>query len=209
MNQQEIQLFRQLVEKVNKLERRISVLETQESPTVAGSIDHGALTGLPDDDHAQYALVDGTRAFTGVVTATGVNLGEDTLSVFDEGTWTPAITGSTSNPTLTYTVQSGGYWRFNNLVFYYIQIIINTVSVAGTGDLQISLPITAVSNPPANVRCSGLDVPGTPYAVAFLPFLPGAYGRLVTSNDNAGATVVSVTAIASGDQIAIAGFYGV
>lgn len=30
-----------------------------------GAIDHGALTGLADDDHVQYILVDGTRAFTG------------------------------------------------------------------------------------------------------------------------------------------------
>jgi hypothetical protein len=30
-----------------------------------GSIDHGALSGLGDDDHTQYILVDGTRAFTG------------------------------------------------------------------------------------------------------------------------------------------------
>ena len=30
-----------------------------------GSIDHGALSGLLDDDHTQYIRVDGTRAFTG------------------------------------------------------------------------------------------------------------------------------------------------
>jgi hypothetical protein len=30
--------------------------------------DHGALTGLSDDDHTQYALADGTRAFSGAVT---------------------------------------------------------------------------------------------------------------------------------------------
>lgn len=29
------------------------------------TFDHGALTGLGDDDHTQYILVDGTRAFTG------------------------------------------------------------------------------------------------------------------------------------------------
>lgn len=29
-----------------------------------GSIDHGALSGLADDDHTQYILVDGTRAFS-------------------------------------------------------------------------------------------------------------------------------------------------
>ncbi len=33
-----------------------------------GQLDHGlALTGLGDDDHTQYTLADGTRAFTGVV----------------------------------------------------------------------------------------------------------------------------------------------
>src|SRR5690606_30432186 len=29
--------------------------------------DHGALSGLSDDDHTQYILVDGTRAFTGEI----------------------------------------------------------------------------------------------------------------------------------------------
>lgn len=35
--------------------------------TVSGSMDHGELEGLSDDDHTQYSLVDGTRAFTGTV----------------------------------------------------------------------------------------------------------------------------------------------
>ena len=32
-----------------------------------GVTDHGLLTGILDDDHTQYSLVDGTRAFTGTV----------------------------------------------------------------------------------------------------------------------------------------------
>lgn len=32
-----------------------------------GTIDHGSLSGLGDDDHTIYSLVDGTRAYTGVV----------------------------------------------------------------------------------------------------------------------------------------------
>ena len=35
----------------------------------SGVSDHGALTGLSDDDHSQYILVDGTRAFTGNIQA--------------------------------------------------------------------------------------------------------------------------------------------
>lgn len=44
-------------------------LVTDDAPvsaaSVASGIDHGALTGLGDDDHIQYILVAGTRAFTG------------------------------------------------------------------------------------------------------------------------------------------------
>ena len=36
--------------------------------SLSGVGDHGSLTGLNDDDHTQYILVDGTRAFTGSVT---------------------------------------------------------------------------------------------------------------------------------------------
>jgi ribosomal protein L27 len=36
-----------------------------------GTNDHGSLGGLADDDHTQYALVDGTRAFTGNVSVQG------------------------------------------------------------------------------------------------------------------------------------------
>lgn len=36
---------------------------------ISGAVvtDHGALSGLGDDDHTQYSLVDGTRAFTGTI----------------------------------------------------------------------------------------------------------------------------------------------
>ncbi len=34
---------------------------------VEGDIDHGSIAGLSDDDHTQYSLADGTRAFTGGV----------------------------------------------------------------------------------------------------------------------------------------------
>lgn len=39
------------------------------SQGLGGTSDHGDLSGLTDDDHAQYILVDGTRAFTGNIKA--------------------------------------------------------------------------------------------------------------------------------------------
>jgi len=39
--------------------------DTVDAATLAGLLDHGLLTGLGDDDHTQYLLIDGTRAMTG------------------------------------------------------------------------------------------------------------------------------------------------
>lgn len=43
-----------------------------------GAIDHGSILGLSDDDHTQYILVDGSRAFTG-----NLNLGD--FNIFNVG----------------------------------------------------------------------------------------------------------------------------
>ena len=50
------------------------------------AIDHGALSGLADDDHTQYILVDGTRAFTGdqsMGTNQLTSVGDPTASTID------------------------------------------------------------------------------------------------------------------------------
>lgn len=53
--------------------------------TLSG-IDHGSLAGLSDDDHTQYILVDGTRAFTGDQSMGGnllTNVGASASSITD------------------------------------------------------------------------------------------------------------------------------
>lgn len=50
-------------------------VDTLVSTISGGNFDHGNLTGLADDDHTQYILVDGTRAFTGTVS--GIDPTED------------------------------------------------------------------------------------------------------------------------------------
>lgn len=42
-------------------------LRNDGSKTIVTTSDHGTLTGLSDDDHSQYSLADGTRAFSGTV----------------------------------------------------------------------------------------------------------------------------------------------
>ena len=73
--------------------------------------------------------------------ATGDGSGTDTSELFDdyeEGTFTPVIEGSTGNPTLTYAAQTGVYTRVGRVVTVNCAVQPSVVSVAGSGNLQIS-----------------------------------------------------------------------
>lgn len=60
-------------------------------------------------------------------------------------TWTPALTASTTNPTLgTGSTTTGRYGRINKTVFGNCRIIFGTSGVnAGSGFYFVSLPVTA------------------------------------------------------------------
>jgi hypothetical protein len=51
-----------------------SILERALLGSAASTADHGSLTGLLDDDHIQYLLIDGTRSMTGDFDADGYSL---------------------------------------------------------------------------------------------------------------------------------------
>lgn len=90
------------------------------------------------------------------------------FSDYEEGTWTPAYTGSTTDPTVTYTNRTGRYTKIGRIVNVcgFIQA---TPTVAGVGVLQISgLPYTS-----ANVTecvgsvgyCSQFTATGSPVSI--------------------------------------------
>lgn len=64
MTSDELQFIRQLIEKVNRLEKRLNVLDAQEVAGSGGVTDHGALTGLADNDHPQYGLLAAANTWT-------------------------------------------------------------------------------------------------------------------------------------------------
>jgi hypothetical protein len=65
-------------------------------------------------------------------------------------TWTPALTASTTNPTLgTGSSITGRYGRIQKTVFGNVTILFGSSGVAaGTGFYFVSLPVTAQSNTP-------------------------------------------------------------
>jgi hypothetical protein len=60
------------------------------------------------------------------------------LADYEEGTFTPTATQSTSAPTLTYTGRSGKYVKIGRVVVAHLEIIIGAVSAPGVGATQIT-----------------------------------------------------------------------
>lgn len=126
------------------------------------------------------------------------------------GLYTPEVWGTTANPTVGYTAQTGRYIQDGNLCFYHLDIVINTIS-GGNGNVRIPLPLTALSGNSTYVNSitaiSGVDLPGTPVQV-FANIVGGqAYADLYISQDNGAQVGVPVSGLAAGDTISITGFY--
>lgn len=162
---------------------------------------------------AQYPYVSLTGAETaaGVKTFTnGISFGNETLSAYDEGTWTPVITGTGSNPTVTYTNQLGRYTRTGNVVFYSLYIQIDTIS-GGSGDVRISIPVAAASgnsnNTIGSAQLSGPDVPGTPINLGTGVLAGTSLLYIFSNQDNAAIQALAVSGLAAGDFIVGSGFY--
>jgi hypothetical protein len=77
----------------------------------------------------------------------GIHFGSDTaaanaLDDYEEGSWTPAVGGSSGNPTISYTLQAGKYVKIGRMVKLFGRIRPSSVS-GGSGGVQITgLPFT-------------------------------------------------------------------
>lgn len=118
------------------------------------SITNGATasTVLIGNGVGALASFSATPRVTGLgigATSTGTGLtfdGSNTLSNFAQGTFSPTITGSTSNPTTTYTSQVGRYQRVGRMVNFMYRVAY-TAQTGGSGTMQLdSLPFTTANN---------------------------------------------------------------
>jgi hypothetical protein len=61
----------------------------------------------------------------------------NTLDDYEEGTFTPTLTGSTGTPTVTYTTRTGVYVKIGS--FVYVSIYLQTTAVSGgSGDIRVT-----------------------------------------------------------------------
>jgi len=116
-------------------------------------------TGGVTADWGNYRLVNcafeletitGTQPVGAFTIKGGLEFGAG-LSVLDnytEGTWTPALAGSTISGTgWAYSVQAGGYTRIGRQVFVTGRIVLSAVSVDATGGIRITgLPFVCLNS---------------------------------------------------------------
>lgn len=128
-----------------------------------------------------------------------------------EGTWTPAITGGTSDPTVAYTTQSGKYTQVGDTVYAKATVVINTTS-GGSGDLRVSLPLTSANDSNSALGTVFLDGVAYPTSASYIVIsVPSnvSYGEFVGVKDNAASAKVQIGDIANGDTIDFTVVYNV
>ena len=103
----------------------------------------------------------------------------NTLDDYEEGTWTPSLTG-----TATYTIQSGKYTKIGNFVWAEFRLKINVIGTSSSENQVQGLPFAGVGSP---INSSG----GVSYwnSLAVSPY----YLSLQVSNTTTNVMVVGTT----------------
>lgn len=120
--------------------------------------------------------------------------------------YAPTITGSVSNPTVSYTTRNGYYTiSSGKLIEVSVNIVINTIS-GGSGSVRVTLPFACKSNANYFPSCTAL-VRGINWGVGktMLVLSPPAAGAATVTLfgiDNDGTyTAVPVANLSAGDEI--------
>jgi len=133
---------------------------------VDGSVVKAGYSTGGDADNAQDLGSSSVR-WKDLYLSGGVYLGgtgaANKLDDYEEGTWTPAVGGATTDPTVTYTSQTGYYTKIGRMV--HIQMFLNCSAVSGgSGAVKVTgIPFqtSTASNSygAAQMEIIGVDMP--------------------------------------------------
>jgi len=105
-----------------------------------------------------------------ILSGGGITFNSDTaqanaLDDYEQGTWTPQLLGGTSNPSLTYSAQSGGYEKIGNLIHLAFFLNVSAVTSQGSGYLELhGLPYNPVTSPLGASEVPALLLQSQPFA---------------------------------------------
>lgn len=132
---------------------------TPTAPTAAGGMNNTqvattAFVKSLGDTKSPLAGPGSAQAFsTGLLSSPGIvfpasqvaSADPNTLDDYEEGTWTPTLSGTDSNPAVTYTAQFGKYTKIGNIVICHI-LVSGNITTGGAGSLLVTLPFIAVNS---------------------------------------------------------------
>ena len=133
--------------------KTLGLLGTVVKPDTAGNLRIGRLTNANADNQTptesavftnsgNLQFPSGQGIDFSPTSGTGTS---ELLDDYEEGTWTPTYTGSTSNPTITYDIRFGIYVKVGRLCHVVCRIRTDATS-GGSGNLLLSgLPFNALS----------------------------------------------------------------
>jgi hypothetical protein len=135
----------------------------------------------------------------------------EVLTWYEEGTFTPAFsTTSTNFTSVGYSQQLGKYTRIGNCVYVVVQLTVNALTAGSpTGDLVVSgypFTINASFTPVFSVGLAGaytVNVPSMAQARANNT-MSRLYSRIAA---NGGFSTMSPTELTSSSAIVLSGFY--
>lgn len=165
----------------------------------------GSAGGTFTDNFVQGTSGKGTN-FTANTPAAGKT--SQLLNWYEEGTWTPTVTGSVSNPTLTIdaTYTGGRYTRIGRTVYITFEVRWSAVS-GGSGDVVITgLPFTrnSTTQPPSDFFA--VNSRGVTYSGDTLVCVIGSGSNSITFSSNNPAGDAQYTLAVSGLGVASIGF---
>lgn len=138
------------------------------------------------------------------------NPGISGLTVYEKGTWTPTLLGSSTGGTQTYTAQVGRYIRIGDLVVIECRVAISAKGAGIAGNVRVAglpFPVVAAS---ANIGGSGpsfyngfnLDSAGGFYQLGILPLQNRSDLELEQSGDNVTSKAIAVADMGTSALIA-------
>tara|TARA_R100000455_G_C6198435_1_gene70128 strand:- start:76 stop:663 length:588 start_codon:yes stop_codon:yes gene_type:complete len=129
------------------------------------------------------------------------------LDDYEEGSYTPALLGSTSNPTVNYTNQQGRYTKIGNLMYVTFDLTYDSKSADGSGILYVSLPFSVNNTSVFHIahlrgsRCTAFPTTVTKFAPAHA-IIPGtSFFEPNTNNGTGGFGVIAGSDLNSSGRV--------
>jgi len=130
-------------------------------------VDLGYSSGRFKDLYLSGGVVFNVAGGTGTSTS-------GTLDDYEEGTWTPVLSKSTTAPSVTYNTQNGTYTKVGRMI--YVSGLLSWTAISGgTGDFRITgLPFTILSSAGAYPQLVSTDYNGVTFGANDTTF--GGFG---------------------------------